>query len=95
MTTTHLRAEDPARDVVGLRPLVLSADTRVTERFTRVSETELVYRYTVEDDALYTEPWVGEFSLTRHDVPIYEYACHEGNYSLPNILLGGRAEASR
>ena len=54
-----------------------------------MSETELVYRYTVADEALYTEPWVGEFSLTRHDVPIYEYACHEGNYSLSNILLGG------
>ena len=92
--TTHLRAEDPARDVFP-RPLVLSRDTQITERFTRVSETELVYRYTVKDDELYTEPWTGEFSLTRHDVAIYEYACHEGNYSLPNTLLGGQAEAAR
>ena len=89
--TTHLRGEDPARFVIG-RPLLLGRDSTVTERFTRVSETELVYRYTVEDDELYTQPWTGEFSLTRHDVPVYEYACHEGNYSMPNILIGGQAQ---
>ena len=91
VTTTHLRADDPARNVLG-RPLLLSRDTRITERFTRVSATELFYRFTVEDDGLYTEPWSGELSLTKHDVLIYEYACHEGNYSMTNTLLGGRAE---
>ena len=94
--TTHLLAEDPARAVVGpVRPLVLSRHTKITERFTRVSETELFYRYVVEDGELYTQPWAGEFSLTRHDGPIYEYACHEGNYSLTNALLGGRAADAR
>ena len=52
----------------------------------------MVYRYTVEDDELYTRPWTGEFSLTRHDD---EYACHEGNYSMPTILAGGQAEADQ
>ena len=42
--------------------------------------------FTVEDDELYTRSWTGEFSMTRHDGPVYEYACHEGNYSLANAL---------
>jgi hypothetical protein len=89
--TTHLRADDPARNGAG-RPLLLSRHAQVTEWFTRVSPTELFYRYTVEDPELYTQPWSGEFSMTRFDQPIYEYACHEGNYSLTNILRGGRAQ---
>ena len=89
--TTHLRAVDPARNVAG-RPLLLSPRSKVTERFTRVSLRELFYRFTVEDDELYTRPWSGEFSMTRFDQPIYEYACHENNYSLTNILRGGRAQ---
>ena len=89
--TTHLRADDPARSGTG-RPLLFSPRTRIVERFTRVSPSELFYRFTVEEDELYTKPWTGEFSMTRHDGPIYEYACHEGNYSLPNILRGGRAQ---
>jgi hypothetical protein len=91
--TTHLRAAFPARDVIG-RPLVISPNTKITERFTRVSETELVYRYTVEDRDLYTRPWSGEFSMTRFDGGVFEYACHEGNYSLPNILRGGQIKAA-
>ena len=89
--TTHLRAVDPARNVAG-RPLLLSRHAKVTEWFTRVSPTELFYRFTVEDAELYTRPWSGEFSMTRFDQPIYEYACHENNYSLTNILRGGRAQ---
>jgi len=77
------------------RPLLISRDSAITERFTRVSDRELFYRFTVEDDHLYTQPWTGEFSMNRHDGPIYEYACHEGNYSLANILRGGQAEAAR
>jgi hypothetical protein len=92
--TTHFRADDPARDVIG-RPLLISRDTSITERFTRVSPTELLYQFTVADDSLYPEPWSGEFSLTRHDGRIYEYACHEGNYSMPTVLRGGQAEAAR
>jgi len=87
--TSHLRADDPARTVNG-RPLVISRQTRITERFARVSPTELFYRFTIEDPALYTQPWSGEFSMTRYDGPIFEYACHEGNYSLTNVLRAGR-----
>jgi hypothetical protein len=92
--TTHLRGEDPAH-FAAPRPLLLSRHSRITERFSRVSETELFYQFTIDDDELYTRPWVGEFSFQRHDGPIYEFSCHEGNYSLPNILRGGQAEAAR
>jgi hypothetical protein len=92
--TTHFRAEDPARTVAG-RPILLTPRTKITERFTRASATELFYQFTVEDPELYTQPWTGEFSLTPHDGPLYEYACHEGNYSLPNTLRGGQAAAAR
>jgi hypothetical protein len=92
--TTHLRAEDPGRSAFP-RPFVLSRRSRITERMTRVSATELLYRFTVEDADLYRQPWTGEFSMTRHDGPIYEYACHEANYSMENMLRGGQAEAAR
>ena len=49
-------------------------------------------QYTVEDDKLYTQPWTGELSMSRHDGPLYEYACHEGNYSMPLSLRGARAQ---
>jgi hypothetical protein len=88
--TTHLRADDPARTVIG-RPLLLSRHSKIIERFTRTSDSELVYRFTVEDHDLYTQSWTGEFSMTKHDGPIFEYACHEGNYSLPKALRAGRA----
>jgi hypothetical protein len=87
--TTNLRADDPARNVRG-RPLVLSRNTRITERFDRVSATELFYQFTVEDNELYTQPWSGEFSMTRFEGSIYEYACHEANYSLTNVLRAER-----
>jgi hypothetical protein len=88
--TTNLRADYPARMVIG-RPLPISRNTRITERFTRISATELFYRFTVDDAELYTQPWSGELSMTRYDGRLYEYACHENNYSLPNALRGGRA----
>ncbi len=55
----------------------------------------MFYQFTIDDGELYTHPWVGEFSFRWHDGPIYEFACHEGNYSLPNTLRGGQAEAAR
>ena len=91
--TTHFRANDPALFNIP-RPVVISTNTRVLERFTRVSESELFYQYTVEDDELYTEPWSAEFSYHLLDAHIYEYGCHEGNYSLPSILRGGQLQAA-
>jgi hypothetical protein len=70
----------------------MDKDTVVEERFTRISEGEILYQFTVSDDSIYTQPWRGEQTLRRTDAQIYEYACHEGNYAMPNILSGARQE---
>ncbi|THD71103.1 hypothetical protein [Phenylobacterium sp.] len=83
----------PEKD--ALRPfptLFVPANAKVIERYTRVSKTELLYQYTVVDPTIYTAPWLAEYSLYRTDKPIFEFACHEGNYSLPNILAGARRQ---
>ena len=91
VTTTNLRADVLSRSAAG-RPILIGPKTVITERFTRLSDTELFYKFTVEDAELYTHPWSGEFSMTRYDGPILEYACHEANDSLTNMLKGGRAQ---
>lgn len=71
-------------------PIYVSRDARVTERFTRVSPTEILYQYTVEDPAAFTQTWRGEQLFYAVKTRAFETACHEGNYSLPGILAGGR-----
>jgi hypothetical protein len=63
---------------------------KVTERYTRWSDGEIFYSFKVEDSTLYKEAWGGEMSLKHSSEPLYEYACHEGNYALPGILAGAR-----
>lgn len=93
--TTHYSDVNPERATIG-RPMLISSEARVTERFTRTSETELNYQFTVNDPKYYTEPWRGEFSFIRDDSGhIYEYACHEGNYSMVGALRGARAQEAR
>ncbi len=62
------------------------------ERFTRTDPDTILYRFTVDDPTAFTRTWTGEVPLTKTPGPIYEYACHEGNYSMTNILSGARAE---
>jgi hypothetical protein len=71
-------------------PAYLSANAKVTERFTRVAEDELLYEFTVEDPNFYSQPWKGEMSWRKDGETSYEYACHEGNYALQGILAGAR-----
>lgn len=63
----------------------------VVERFTMTGPDTIVYRFTVEDPTVWTKPWSGEMVMRRFPGPIFEYACHEGNYGLKNILAGARA----
>jgi hypothetical protein len=72
-----------------------SENRKVTERFTRVGERMINYEFTVDDPNYYTASWSGEIPMTRLDERIYEYACHEANYSLYNVLSGARAEEAR
>ena len=74
----HAPDEDPA------------ADMRVVERLTRVSRDELLYSYSVTNPARYTQTWRAEMLLHATKGPIYEYACHEGNYALEHILSAAR-----
>lgn len=65
---------------------------RVVERFERVSADTINYQFTVDDPSTWTRPWTVTFPLVKSDELIYEYACHEGNYGLLNILKNARAE---
>jgi len=65
---------------------------KVTEWFTRVSPTRVNYRFQVEDPDAWDRPWGGEYNFAPMHGIIYEYACHEGNYALPGILAGARAQ---
>jgi hypothetical protein len=69
-----------------------TADTRVVERFTRINDDALKYEFTVSDPGSYIRPWSAMVPMTRISEPLFEYACHEGNYALPNILAGARAK---
>ena len=64
----------------------------LVERFTRLDAGTLEYRFTVEDPTTWTRPWTVAYPMTRTDAPVYEYACHEGNYGLRDILSGARYE---
>jgi hypothetical protein len=64
----------------------------LVERFTRVGAGEILYQFRIEDLTAFERPWAGEFPLHSSQEPIYEYACHEGNYSLTGLLAGARAE---
>jgi hypothetical protein len=64
---------------------------KVTERFTRVDANTVKYQFTVDDPGTWTKPWSGELNMTKIDSPLYEYACHEGNYGMANNLSGQRA----
>jgi hypothetical protein len=65
-------------------------DLHVVERFSRVDARTLLYRFTIEDPATWATPWTGEYAWPATDQPIYEYACHEANYALGDILRGAR-----
>jgi hypothetical protein len=69
-----------------------SEKMRLIERFTRVAQNMLLYEFTVEDAASFTKPWTAQIPMTKTQGPLFEYACHEGNYGLANVLAGTRAE---
>ena len=68
-----------------------SRNLHLIERFTRVATDTLLYEFTVDDPATWTGKWTVQLPMTKTSEPIFEYACHEGNYSMANILTGARA----
>jgi hypothetical protein len=69
-----------------------SEHLKVTERFNRVDDRTLLYRFTVEDPSTWARPWTGEYTwpMAEADDRLYEYACHEGNYAMVGIMKGAR-----
>jgi hypothetical protein len=63
----------------------------IIERFTRLDAATVLYEFTVEDPTVWTRPWTGQIPMKPADGPIYEYACHEGNYTLRNVMAMTRA----
>ena len=72
-----------------------SANMRLEERFTRVDADTLEYEYTVTDPETWVAPWTVNLPMVRNDLPLFEYACHEGNYSMETMLTGARTEDAR
>ena len=66
-------------------------DLHLTERFTRSDASTLEYEFTVDDPSVFARSFTVRFPMTASELPLYEYACHEGNYGLPNTLRGARA----
>src|SRR5262245_16925630 len=96
---TNYRAEEVGATATGiattatLKGVPQTTAMRVVERFTRVDADTLRYEATIEDPGVYSGPWKVMMPLTKaDDYGLFEYACHEGNYGLPNSLSGARAE---
>lgn len=87
--TTNIRIDHPSG--IGWRgESPVTSDSRVIERFTMRSPDEIHLAFTIEDPSLYSRPWLAEYMLQRMTTPTHEYACHEGNQAILNILLAAR-----
>jgi hypothetical protein len=93
----HWEGETLVVETVGFHPeegfraqFLISPDARVTERFTRLSPSQILYAFEVDDPANYTAVWKGEAPLDADAGPIYEFACHEGDRDLEEFLAAAR-----
>jgi len=89
--TTNIHPDQPMF-ALSAAQFLPSESIRVVERFTRPSEHQLNYEFTVEDPVILTAPISGEMPFNRLDGMLYEYACHEANYALENVLSGARVQ---
>ena len=88
--TTNFTDKTPAYDPNGTTGYGVGADMHLVERFTRTAEDILLYEYTLTEPATFTRPFTVAIHMRRGEAPIFEYACHEGNYGMVDILAGGR-----
>jgi hypothetical protein len=82
--TTNFNGKNPLQGA--------SENMKVTERFTRVADDMIDYKYTIDDPATWDRTWSAEAPLAKTQGPIFEFACHETNYGVANILAGARAD---
>jgi hypothetical protein len=87
--TTNIKFNNQSHFGVAYRGMS-DENLRVTERFTRTDAETIIYQAMVDDPTVYTKPWTIEEAFTRTKGPLFEYACHEGNYAMPGILQGAR-----
>jgi hypothetical protein len=85
--TTNFNGKNPLRGS--------SENLRVVERFTRLDADTIDYKFTVEDESTWTRPWTAALPLKKTVGPLFEHACHEGNYGLYNTLVGARLEEKK
>ena len=90
--TRHLKFNEKSRFGVGYLNGLSDENLRIVERFTRSDANTLTYQATIEDPTVWVKPWTVEISMDRTEGPLFEVACHEGNYGMFNILSGHRAE---
>ena len=89
--TDHLDPDFSTHGIVT----VTSPTAKITERLEFNGPNELVYRYTINDPAYYAKPWTAEYAMVRTSDQMYEFACHEGNYSLGGMLSGARKDDAK
>ena len=94
MDTTNFTDATPFRGppATARQDINSSRDLHVVERFTRTDASSILYQFTVEDSSTWTRPWSGEIVMRKWEGPIFEYACHEGNYGLGFILSAARVQ---
>jgi len=92
--TTNVRFNDKSHFGVNYDGLT-DQNLRVTERFTRTAADTITYQATVNDPTVYTKPWTMEIVMSKTEDPLFEYACHEGNYGMFGILGGARADEKK
>jgi hypothetical protein len=90
--TTNFIPSNQSRFGVSYLDGMSDENLQVIERFHRLDRDTIIYQATVDDPSVYTKPWTVELSLNRRTDRIYEYACHEGNYAMTDMLAGARAE---
>jgi hypothetical protein len=93
--TTNFQPGDNLRNAGAGITFPISPATTITERFNLTGSDEILYRFTIADPALYTRPWTAETIMARTDDKMFEFACHEGDYSMAGILAGARADERR
>ena len=93
--TSSFRFNDQSRFGVGYLSGLTDQNLHVVERFRRVAADTILYQATVDDPTVYTKPWSVEISMSKRNEPIFEYACHEGNYGMFGILSGARAQEKK
>ena len=90
--TRNLKFNDKSRFGVGFLNGLSDQNLRVVERLTRTAANVLSYRATIDDPTIFVRPWTIELSMDRTNGPLFEVACHEGNYGMAFILSGHRAD---